>query len=431
MGDCLIGVMVGGITPAQRGVLRQLCQAGRTMGMTVFVFTPQAVDWKNARVRGQSTGAEGQWITRLYPLPDAVYNRCFARSGRQYQDQMLALRALKQHGCEVINVGLKGKWSVYAALSKRPDLQPHLPETVLYEGPESLLLWFQRHEDAFIKPVSGSQGKGSAHLSRDPGGGFTVRGRDGRNRAVRLRLENSAKLSHWIRRWTGNRKYLIQEYLNLRTLSGHVFDIRALVQKSGDGRWQLTGMAVRKGAPGSSTSNLHGGGSAEPAEPFLRHEYGAKPSGEVIKTLHRLVDVIPPAVEEAFGRFCELGLDFGVDRQRRVWLLEVNSKPGRAVFRKLGMKEERLKSVINPLLYAAYLLKHQRMEKNRASRPNNLMVHGTGRACDGRSRSAAYSAGCVPCTDCGHPVPCRNVRTIRLFHKKVYAPGPVCTARLG
>ncbi len=37
-----------------------------------------------------------------------------------------------------------------------------------------------------------------------------------------------------------------------------------------------------------------------------------------------------------------------------MWLLEVNSKPGRTVFRQTGEREAAVKSVENPILYARY-----------------------------------------------------------------------------
>ncbi|WP_277714094.1 YheC/YheD family protein [Paenibacillus mucilaginosus] len=70
----------------------------------------------------------------------------------------------------------------------------------------------------------------------------------------------------------------------------------------------------------------------------------------------RLAAELPEALEAGYGRFAELGIDFGVDRDGRLWLLEVNSKPGRSVFTLLGDARAAEAALLRPLQYAASLL---------------------------------------------------------------------------
>jgi hypothetical protein len=376
--DPLIGVMIKEHSDPQgapdSSFLRELCVAGRSFGMTVFVFTPGGIEWTTPSVEGFILDPEGRWNSRKFPLPHAVYNRCFSGSRRQYRSQAEAIRKLKQHGTVIMNIGLSGKWDVYRALRSDPNIGPHLPETRLATGASDVRRWFELHDQAFLKPHSGSQGKSTVQITRSGENQYTVKARTDRNREIHRPFQDLASLSAWIGRWIGSRKFLIQPNLQLSSSFGSVYDIRALVQKSGDGRWRMTGMVVRLGAPGSATSNLHGGGSAAAVEPFLQREFGDKAAGDILSRLQRLADLVPPAVESRFGRLCELGLDFGIDRGGRVWLLEVNSKPGRAVFRKLGMHAERRQAVINPLLYASYLLNHRPYPLRPANRPKSPAV---------------------------------------------------------
>jgi len=50
----------------------------------------------------------------------------------------------------------------------------------------------------------------------------------------------------------------------------------------------------------------------------------------------------------------EIGLDLGVDRRGRVWLIEVNAKPFRKVF-DAGPKRRVFLSFRRPMAYARYL----------------------------------------------------------------------------
>ncbi|MCG8551070.1 MAG: YheC/YheD family protein, partial [Desulfobacterales bacterium] len=71
-------------------------------------------------------------------------------------------------------------------------------------------------------------------------------------------------------------------------------------------------------------------------------------------------------IDKQSNKFAEFGLDVGLDTKKRVWLIEVNSKPGRKVFLHTGDYEARHNSIVNPLHYGQYLLakKYSRYEKN-------------------------------------------------------------------
>jgi hypothetical protein len=122
-------------------------------------------------------------------------------------------------------------------------------------------------------------------------------------------------------------------------------------------------MGVRCGQSGSITANLHGGGTAWEAAPFLKCEFGNEQAKEQMNTLIELSTKIPLALESAHGRLAELGIDLGVDRNGRVWLLEVNSKPGRTLFTYLPNKAVQKSSKENPILYAAFLLHAQKTNR--------------------------------------------------------------------
>ncbi|MED4601859.1 hypothetical protein P9314_14260, partial [Paenibacillus validus] len=71
----------------------------------------------------------------------------------------------------------------------------------------------------------------------------------------------------------------------------------------------------------------------------------------------QLADTLPEVLESRHGRLAELGIDFGVDTGGHIWMLEVNSKPGRSIFTYLRDDKARLAAVANPLRYADYLLR--------------------------------------------------------------------------
>jgi glutathione synthase/RimK-type ligase-like ATP-grasp enzyme len=337
---------------------RRLCLKGEELGMDVFLFAPETIDWRRGTVHALRYRREtGDWEGQPSPLPDLVYDRCFPANRRQRESYLAASRRLRQcPGVRLLGNRLGGKWSVGGWLSRFPGIAPHLVATDRLADPQALRHRLEREESVFLKPDSGSQGRGTLHVSRRPDGSFLVRGRSFRNRPLTARFPGAEAAAGRILQFAGGRRYLIQPYLALHTLDGDAFDIRSLVQKNARGVWQLTGAAVRLGAPGSATSNLHGGGSAHEVQPFLEREFGKERAAGIWDTLKKLSGEIPPALEARCGRLVELGLDFGISRDGRVWILEVNSKPGRSAFSRLPGKRRKEEAIYNPVYYARFLL---------------------------------------------------------------------------
>ncbi len=151
----------------------------------------------------------------------------------------------------------------------------------------------------------------------------------------------------------------MQPYLRLNTPDGRPYDLRMLIQKNERGEWVTTGMAIRTGKPHTLTSNLHGGGRAERAVPFLLRHFRRDQVEGILKKIRWLAAVVPPHIERHHGRLLELGLDVGIDTDGRVWLLEVNSKPGRSVFILTGQKDVYRRATLLPIRVAHAIFNRQ------------------------------------------------------------------------
>lgn len=357
-----VGILVretfGPVPFAERSFYRKLSLAGSRLGIKVFVFSPEWIDWTAETVNAFAYSPESKaWIRSVYPLPSLVYDRAYSRTREQqlrYKRQLS--RLLSVPGVKLLGRGLSGKLDVYRMLKKDEAILPHLPPTEPYKGPSSLLAWLEQYEEVIMKPNGGMHGKGVLKVSRESEDRYSVCGRDGANRVFRRRFSDRDATARWIHRHTSGRKYLLQPYLSLSTEDGYPFDLRALVQKGGNGSWSLTGIAVRLGLRNGVTSNLHGGGTAAAPEPFLAKEYGGEKAAAILSGIRSASLTVPPVLEKHHGPLLELGIDFGVDRLGRVWLLEVNSKPGRSSFLRLANRRASAAAVTSPIRYARYVL---------------------------------------------------------------------------
>ncbi|HEX7056558.1 MAG TPA: YheC/YheD family protein, partial [Bacilli bacterium] len=99
------------------------------------------------------------------------------------------------------------------------------------------------------------------------------------------------------------------------------------------------------------------GGEALEVKRFLEQEKGRAETNRLLREIPSICAEIPQALESRFGRLGELGVDLGIDRDNNVWILEVNSKPGRRVFSLIHNLDAERRAVRNPIQYACFLLK--------------------------------------------------------------------------
>lgn len=358
---------------AETAYCRKLCMAGRKHGIRVVVFSPLWIHWYDQTVNAYMYGNLG-WERRKFRLPALAYDRCTYSNINQYRNTIAAItRMIRQAKVTLLGIGLRGKWNIYCSLCKDAALSSILPPTRPFAGTSNLAGELNRfHGELFLKPHGGMHGKSTLHVrcryhdeehtnttekpSSISDAYLELRGRDSANRSFHRTFSHPKDGLDWIARFIGKRKFIVQPYLSLVTQDGEPFDIRVLMQKNGSGRWSLTGMAARVGQPNSVTSNLHGGGRAVSIVPFLESQFKPSQVQQLLEQLRAYSHYIPYILESCYGRVSEIGLDFGIDRDARLWLLEVNSKPGRSVFQQSGEYEAALKSVENPILYAHHVL---------------------------------------------------------------------------
>jgi len=346
---------------------KQLIRAARSIAVRAFVFCPLDIEWGARTVLGYTLdSSSGSTFHQRFPFPDVVYDRVFPPRGRMANLLFAAARKLRrQRGVIFFGRALKGKWEVYRALRTYADLSPHVPDTRRLSSLAVLKQMLAKHRYVFIKPDMGSQGKGVMQL-RVTQQGLVCRGRDSDNRPFCSTVHSAAQAYASAKGASRRRRLLVQQGLHLDYFQGRTFDIRTVVQKDENGQWTITGTAARLGQRGSVTSNLHGGGRAMRTETLIRTAFPAQHQG-IMEKIYSLGLGIPQALDRELGRFGELGLDLGVDRDGKVWLIEANSKPGRMVFVRIKARDLRRTSILRPMQYCKYLALAKRGEERCAT----------------------------------------------------------------
>lgn len=348
----------GNIMPPEPKLGRRLSAASAPLGIDVYVFSPDGFDPASGVLVGCKF-EHGAWKLRPVPLPDVVYDRSFPKSvdsRRRCAAVLTALSERKPH--ERVNGKLPSKLRVYDSLRGYSAIAPYLPSTAPYRTIDQLEQMLpDLPRGAVLKPAAGMQGRGFLHIeapSLSPGE-LHVRGRTRNNVPFKETFRSFKALGAWLQAFMGSSPFLVQPYLPLRSADDRPYDIRILLQKDEGGVWQVSGSAARLGSPDSLTSNLHGGGVAEPAAAALETNFTPSKAEHLLRKIHAISRQTAILLEESFGRFGELAFDFGLEPSGKLWLLEVNAKPGREAFQQTGDRAAAKLSITRLLQYARYL----------------------------------------------------------------------------
>ena len=346
-----------GIVQEEKSYFRKLIVAGHKLGLNVFVFTPWDVDMEQERIRAYLyIPDENRWVRKWVPFPELVYDRFRYQPNEQYR--RLKWFRTRYSRLLYLNSPIPGKWAIHQFLSQAASVREHLPAAIRYDRDDDLFEFLRSRRLVYLKPINGTGGRGIIRLERLAGGRWLVQGRNRKRSIVEPKRVLERQLPERLADWDAKGKYLIQQGIDSKLPDGRVHDFRLLIQKNGNGEWEITGCAGRVGPRQSITSNLHGGGKAVPMPELLRRRFGSNDKIESIrKAVYQLGYDVAREIEGHFGRLCELGLDIAVDPEGNPWLLEVNPKPAREVFDRIGEKETYAKAISRPIEFALWLYK--------------------------------------------------------------------------
>lgn len=345
----------------EKNVYRRMITEGSRIGLDVFVFTPMDVHASKEMIHALVYDPKsGKWSRKWRPFPNMIYDRCRIQRSSRF-DQLLRFRSRYNH-LTFLNRPLRNKWTIHQTFSQKSRFRQHMPATLLYQSSADLQRMLKFSSVVYVKPINGTGGRGILRIERvkDHSHTYDIQGRRQNRQIITPRKVSYSRLESIIRQWCAGGKFLVQQGIPLRLRSGRYHDYRMLVQKNGQGAWELTGMAGRVGAARSITSNLHGGGHAVRAETLLKQWLGSEEkASKAMDAAEKLGLEAAAFLEESFGTLCELALDLAIDREGKIYVLEVNPKPAREVFARTGDNATYRKALVRPLEYAMWVYKNK------------------------------------------------------------------------
>lgn len=226
---------------------------------------------------------------------------------------------------------VRSKWAKTAALLADPDLMQYVPVTRLFSR-SALMELLGRFGMVYVKPVNGTFGKGVIRVERrndkETPYGFQAG-------VQKYRCPAFGDLYRRLSLRMRGKKYLIQQGIELLRYGNRRFDIRIMVQKNPDSKWETTGMIGRLAHPRKIVTNYHSGGTPLPVQTLLSRHMDGQSLASFQSRLETLGTAAAKAMQRKFPGLKEIGVDVAVDADHRPWILEVNTLPDPFIFRML------------------------------------------------------------------------------------------------
>lgn len=311
----LIGMLHYRKSPNQVRKAFACAAVAKMEGVEFVYFSYSGVDFENNRIKGWKFRG-GNWEMEETGFPDVILNI----SGPKNEHQSEIRKQLKEM-IPFTSFPVGNKMKVYKKVKKGNEFAEYLIPSVKLKRIEKVFSLIEKHKKIVIKPYSGNKGKKVLFLEKFDDLLLLT---EGENKQL-LSNEEVYKLVNDLK---NEKRFLIQPFIECKTKAGLTYDFRLHVQKNGHGEWEITLIYPRISGSEKLVSNISSGGYRGELETFLLEEYGEQ-HFNMRRTLEHFAISFSYHLDKLYNRsFDELGIDIGVDQNQRIWIFEVNWRPG-------------------------------------------------------------------------------------------------------
>jgi YheC/D like ATP-grasp len=342
----LIGMLHYRKKPHQVKKAYACASVAKMHGVEFVYFSYRAVDFSLRKINGW-VYSRGRWVQKPVDFPDSIINI----SAPKTEMQTNIRKALKRN-IPFISHSIGNKMSVFRKIEEGELFSHFLIPTINVISFDEVLPFLKKFIRLVIKPHSGSKGR-SIH--------FITLIEENKIRCVTgldVTIYSLEEFKRFFQKLTREQKYLIQPFIECKTKSGLTYDFRLHVQKNASGKWTVNLIYPRVSGNERLTSNISSGGYRGELIPFLMEEFG-----DEYYNIKQLLEYFAVAFTTHFESlyknrsFDELGIDVAIDQNQRLWIYEVNWRP--------GSKNREFSVAKNLIPYARYVAESKRKKRKR------------------------------------------------------------------
>ena len=344
-----IGVYLSNVNPRyviSEMRLKALIRESQNQSVELYFFSSDDVNMEKKEINADFY-SNGEWFKKMIPYPDVINNINIESNLKHSKIERILRKEIP-----FTSFGIGNKFTLPKRIVESRKYAELLVPFRINTDLEVIYNFFKTNKRAVFKPIFGRRGE-NIYFIEKKSNHFSILDH---KKKFKLNIE---EFSNWLDKNIMNHKgnYLIQQYVNCRTNKGEPYDIRAHVQKNGEGKWQITRIYPRIGNKKSILSNISRGGRSEAILPFFEEEFGINRGRQLESEISELSMGVTNHIDKLYGlSIDELGLDLAIDKDGRFWLHEVNNGP------QTTFHEE--KRAVNTIAYALYIAKNRIFHTN-------------------------------------------------------------------
>ena len=364
----IIGIFISVPVPMLEQVNASLYKiiAGKAFerGAICYFFTPDFVNFNKRIISGfmyRSTPYSRQeWSIQDFPMPDIIYNQIgiinpelrplYGKLMKEYSDNRRTVNPFLALNDKLVN---------HNKLQKYSPVKKFLPETMDCTNIVNIFAFLEKYTSVYLKPTASSRGFGVYKVELMSKDEFLIHYHQ-TNLEKKIHYLNKRELAEMLELILKEQPYLVQRAIELQQYEERPCIFRVHIFKNAQGRWDIINNTIKLGAvSGVVTGNLWGGYFVA-ADEHMEKIFGKPASEQILQEMEEAAFKIASAIEKIHNReFGEMGFDFAVDVNNKIWMIEVNPKPNflAAVIDKTAIEEnlaEHLLGCCRHLLHLKY-----------------------------------------------------------------------------
>lgn len=288
----------------------------------LYVFAAKDIDFENNTVEGYyyyetEDGYGAMWKKSILPLASAVYRRIGVDS--EIRDKLIKLTNNR-----FFNSYYFDKLEFYNIVSSVNSIKDNIPETQKLKSLKEIDDMFLRYNSLFLKPVNGSLGIGQKKITKEDGS-YIIKGKFD---DIPLKFNSRGEIENYIHKLAYNSSYLVQQGIDCVIYDERCSAIRVIMQKDDSMKWKYTTMIPYLGKKNGISSSYENYGYAMGSQDFFMKALELN-SKKVYSMKMEIIEVckrVCKAMDENGGNFGDVGIDVIVDKNLKIWILEVNKR---------------------------------------------------------------------------------------------------------
>jgi hypothetical protein len=311
----------------------------------IVVFSIEGVDYENGIIEGYFFNPKCEkrqlpWGKGVFPIPNSIFQRITLDKYNQNK-----LKSITQN-C-IFNSSYFNKWEFWIMVSRCSSVKYNIPYTRILNSLDDVDFIINKYGSSYIKPINGTLAQGIYKINKHLNTYLFKK----KNKAQKLSRKQAKE---YINNTIKDKKYIVQQPIEAFTIDGRHMDFRVIMQKDYTKEWMCTGIISFTGIEGDICSNSGG---------ELLFEYAlegrlklSRESTFIIK--QNMIDIckkICKILDSSGENYGDLGFDVVLDKNLRVWVLEVNKRQYHSTPLWVGDIQTFYAVKTNPIKYAAAL----------------------------------------------------------------------------